>query len=288
MTRKDLRLDDGYQFGIGVFETIAVEQNIPLLLEEHLQRMEQSMHFLGIEWKRQGLLAADTAGGRDEGAELQSRRGQMQEDLAGQIRQYLEMHPLGHGALKLLVSEENTVLTHRPNPYTAARYEKGFRMDYSHILRNETSPFVFHKTLNYGDCILEKRNAAAKGLDELVFLNTKGQLCEGTTTNLFFVKKGKLYTPEKACGLLPGIMRDWVMRRKVVEETVILPEQIEAFDECFVTNSLMGVMPAVCLGKHEFGKRDMADCLLERWQEEIGAAKIGPRPLPHAFYTAQR
>lgn len=267
MNRKELRLDDGYQFGLGVFETIAVERSMPLLLEEHLQRMGRSMQFFGIVWKRQGLQADESS----EEAAFQNTCGRMQEDLSEQIRQYLEAHPLEHGALKLMVSAENTVLTHRPNPYSPDRYEAGFQMDYSRILRNETSPFVFHKTLNYGDCILEKRSAAAKGIDELVFLNTKGQLCEGTTTNLFFAKNGKVYTPERTCGLLPGIMRDWVMRRKPVEETVILPGQTGAFDECFVTNSLMGIMPVVRLGDHEFWKRDTADRLLRCWREETGA-----------------
>lgn len=142
MNRKELRLDDGYQFGLGVFETIAVERSMPLLLEEHLQRMGRSMQFFGIVWKRQGLQADESS----EEAAFQNTCGRMQEDLSEQIRQYLEAHPLEHGALKLMVSAENTVLTHRPNPYSPDRYEAGFQMDYSRILRNETSPCVFNKT----------------------------------------------------------------------------------------------------------------------------------------------
>lgn len=70
--------------------------------------------------------------------------------------------------------------------------------------RNETSPLVYHKTLNYGDCILEKRAAAAAGINEKVFVNTKGQISEGTVSNIFFVRKNMIYTPQLSCGLLPG------------------------------------------------------------------------------------
>lgn len=292
MSERVIRLDEGYQFGLGIFETIAVERNVPLLLKEHLERLERSMQFLQIAWKHQGLPADSMAG---DGSRVRSGKP-MDEKMAGgsesravgrkltaemrpgsrmsgemekQIRQYLACHPLDHGALKLMVSAENTILIHRPNPYTAGRYEKGFRMDYSRVLRNETSPLIFHKTLNYGDCILEKRRAAAAGYDELIFLNTKGQLCEGTTTNLFLIKSGKLYTPKTACGMLPGIMRNWVLCQEEAEETVIFPEQVKTFDECFVTNSLMGIMPVVSLGGHEFLKRDTADRLLRRWQAEV-------------------
>mgnify|MGYP000231842438 CR=1 FL=1 len=42
----DIRLDEGFLFGMGVFETVAVEQGRPLLLEQHLNRMQGSADFL--------------------------------------------------------------------------------------------------------------------------------------------------------------------------------------------------------------------------------------------------
>ena len=44
----DIRLDEGFLFGMGVFETIAVEQGRPLLLEQHLNRMQGSADFFEI------------------------------------------------------------------------------------------------------------------------------------------------------------------------------------------------------------------------------------------------
>lgn len=108
------------------------------------------------------------------------------------------------------------------------------------------------KTLNYADNILEKRLAKQRGYDEPIFLNTKGELSEGATTNLFFVSGKKLFTPALSCGLLDGILRQYLLKNYQVEECIIKPEQVSDFDEMFVTNSLLGIMPICRLGEHKF------------------------------------
>lgn len=316
-----IRLDEGYQFGLGVFETIAVEQGQPVFLKEHLERLVRSIRFLGIEDAVQKLAGCEgiqssaeyrTAGKEPAGCEgIQSNAeyrtagkepagcGGIQRNLkcgsmeaefqhSGEKRQCQSLEvmlecllrssvetylasgaDLQHQALKLMVSGENLLLTDRPNPYTEARYQKGFAVACSPVRRNETSPLVYHKTMNYGDCILEKRRASSLGLDELIFLNTRGELCEGTTTNLFFVKNERLYTPEQKCGLLPGILRSYLLRTQEVTEGVILPSQIASFEECFVTNSLMGIMPVRTFGVHTFAKRETADRLRNEYLKSI-------------------
>lgn len=147
-------------------------------------------------------------------------------------------------------------------------------MGFSEVRRNESSPFTYHKTLNYGECILEKRQAAVRGLDEVVFLNGKGEICEGAVSNVFFVRKGKVFTPEISCGLLPGIMRGYVMECCDVEERKILPDSLEEFEECFVTNSLMGIMPVSRLGTCEFARRDTAKYLQEKYRTICGSRQM--------------
>ncbi len=176
-------LDEGYQFGLGVFETIAIEKNRPLFLDWHLERMSHSLRELGIS----------------------------QTVTERQVTEYLVSHRTDRAALKIMVSEKNILFTMRSNPYTAQRAEKGFRLLYSGVYRNETSPLVCHKTLNYGDCLLEKRRAALMDADELIFQNSRGEICEGTASNIFFVSGGRLFTPSVSCGLLPGIVRRFVL-----------------------------------------------------------------------------
>ena len=152
----------------------------------------------------------------------------------------------------------------------AARYARGFRMDFSAVRRNETSPLTGHKTLNYGDCILEHRAAAAAGMDERIFLNMRGKLAEGTVSNLFLVSGGRIYTPALSCGLLPGVLRSYLLERYRVEEGEIDPRELENFDECFVTNSLMGVMPVQQLGERVFPSRETVDRLRSAYEAEKG------------------
>ena len=98
--------------------------------------------------------------------------------------------------LKILASDKNINFTSRANPYASMRANPyasmADRPDYvialSSIRRNETSPLVRHKTFNYGDSILAKRQARAEGIDEPIFCNMQGQLTEGAVSNLFFIK----------------------------------------------------------------------------------------------------
>ena len=151
-----LVLDDGLQFGLGVFETIAVEGGHGVLLQAHLARLARSAAALDL-----GELPA---------------RGVTREAVSG----YIRAHCPPHSACKLILTQENLILQNRPNPYGPERYDRGFVMDFSAVVRNDTSPLVGHKTMNYGDCILEHRAAAAAGMDERIFLNTRGQLAEAT------------------------------------------------------------------------------------------------------------
>ena len=233
----NIKLDEGFQFGLGAFETIAVENKNPVFLESHFRRLQKAADFLGM-------------------GEI-SQRGITEEA----VYRYLEEAHLESGALKVMLSRENCIMTERKNPYTEESYQKGFVADFSQVRRNETSPLVYHKTMNYGDCILEKRAATRAGMNERIFLNTSGQICEGTVSNVFFVQRGQICTPKVSCGLLPGIMREYLLEHYPIEETEIYPNELEQYEECFVTNSLMGIMPVTKLGEIIFPERTTADKL---------------------------
>lgn len=234
-------LDEGYQYGLGAFETIAVYKNKALFLKEHLQRLNDTLEFLSIQ------------------------RIITEKD----IQSYISKDILDYHALKVIASEKNVLFTTKSIPYTEAHYSKGFNIRYSDIRRNETSPFVYHKTLNYGECILEKRKALSMNIDEMVFLNSQGMICEGTSCNIFFVKEGKILTPNISCGILPGILRDYICKIYDVAEIEIKPSQVSEFEECFVTNSLMGIMPVRKLEEIEFKKNDLTKKIADEYFRKL-------------------
>lgn len=240
-----IQFDDGLQFGLGAFETIAVEQGHPVFLSAHLRRLMKALDFLRISYTEKALRQPVFA--------------------------YIRTHNCQHTALKLLVTPKNILVTARPNPYTPQRYEKGFVAQFSPVRRNETSLLTFHKTLNYGDCIMEKRRALARGFDEFIFCNMKGQITEGTTSNIFFARKQTLYTPPVTCGLLAGIIRSYICQNYDVQEKIIYPSDVLDYDECFITNSLVGIMPIRQLGTSLFPKANayLAPVIQEQYKQDM-------------------
>ena len=208
--------DEGYQYGLGLFETILLLKGKPISLYDHLQRLEEGLEFLNLE----STITAE------------------------KVQDYLKNKSFSEkSVLKISVSGKNQIFELKDYPYKAEDFQKGFRLKKSSILRNESSSLVFHKTTNYGDNILEKRRAVEDGYDEPLFFNTKGFLAEGATTNIFLIKDDQLYTPSVESGLLPGIMRKKVINHLPVIETQVTEKDLLQADELFVTNSLLGIMP---------------------------------------------
>jgi 4-amino-4-deoxychorismate lyase len=232
-------LDEGYMFGLGAFETIDVRNGKAVLLPYHLERLEKARTFFQIQQP-------------------------VTEEI---IVNHLTEQNFKNGVLKVMLSAENLTMTTRANPYTPERYEAGFCVTRSSVLRNESSPLTYMKTFNYGDNILEKRKAAQQGFDEIVFLNTKGEFTEGACTNLFFVKNRTLYTPSAHCGLLAGTVRRYLMEHYPVIETEILPNEIDSYDEIFLTNALMGIMPVRQFENQTYTKHPVAYQLLEEYRQ---------------------
>ncbi len=83
-------------------------------------------------------------------------------------------------------------------------------------------------------------------MDEVLLLNTRDEICEGTITNLFIKQPDSdvLLTPAASCGLLPGILREELIENGSAREAVLLPSEIKAAQNIFVGNSLRGLIQA--------------------------------------------
>jgi branched-subunit amino acid aminotransferase/4-amino-4-deoxychorismate lyase len=146
------------------------------------------------------------------------------------------------------------VITANPGePYPPDAYRSGQRAVTVSFPRNDLSPLVRLKSLNCLENVLGRREAAAGGADEGIFFNTRGDLAEGTASNVFLLfEDGRLVTPPAASGLLPGIAREIVLSvakdlgLQAVVRTVSRRD-IENAREVWLTNSLIEVMPLVSL-----------------------------------------
>lgn len=216
-----IQADKGFYFGIGAFETMSLYQGKIHNLGLHLTRLHNTLKFLGIE-----RIVTEKM-----------------------IYDYVKACKRTDGVIKLAVTEKNLDFSYRDNSYTKELYNKGFDVCFAPWKRNETSPFTYHKTLNHAENIYAHDFALNQECNEALFCNTKGEVCEGSCTNLFLVKCGKIYTPSSDCGLLNGTMRTCLMQNEEITECHIKAEELAEFDEAFLTNSLMGIMRVNRIGK---------------------------------------
>ena len=124
----------------------------------------------------------------------------------------------------------------RPAPYTAPTQSKAAGL--------------------YMICTLSKHEAEARGYNDALMLDWRGQVAEATGANIFFVREGKIHTPTPDC-FLNGITRrsviDLAQRRGVeVIERAIWPEELESFEQAFLTGSAAEVTPIAEIGPWRF------------------------------------
>lgn len=134
----------------------------------------------------------------------------------------------------------------RPAPYTAPTASKAAGL--------------------YMICTLSKHHASDHGYDDALMLDWRGQVAEATGANVFFVKDGVIHTPTPDC-FLDGITRRTVMglaqkRGIEVVERAIWPEELEEFQQCFLTGSAAEVTPVGSVGPWSFEVGDITRQLM--------------------------
>ena len=87
------------------------------------------------------------------------------------------------------------------------------------------------------------RAALPEGLDELVFLNERDEVCDGSITTVFFDRGQGMRTPPLSCGLLPGVLRAELACPEEVLRAADLPKV-----RLWAGNALRGLIPAVWAG----------------------------------------
>lgn len=105
-------------------------------------------------------------------------------------------------------------------------------------------PWLQHKTTRR-EAYERARAALPDGVQEAILLNERGELCDGTITNLFLTRRdGRVVTPALRSGLLPGILRQEMLLRGLVEEAVLMPDDLHQAKRVQVGNSLRGLIEA--------------------------------------------
>ena len=129
--------------------------------------------------------------------------------------------------------------------------------------RYAASEFAGTKNLSWSENLTWYERAHDQGLDEVVLLNERGEVCECTSANIFAVSNAQgplVWTPPLSSGCLPGVTRALLLEEILVpglqvKEKTLLPADLEAADEVFITSTTRELLPVVSVEGLQIGSQ---------------------------------
>lgn len=231
--------DPATQWGLGIFETIAVRDGEPRFVDEHLARLVSAAAQMSIP--------------------MPDRKA-----LEGTLAQLAHKLESGHGWLKLLVSRSGhwTVFG---GPSDPAEENRPVSVVLLSGRRHRLDPLAGIKSLASAAMHLGLEEAQRSGADEGIWLNDRGHVMEACTANVFVLKGRRVTTPALSDGALPGITRARAMTALkgmgyTVAEGKVRVDALRDAREVFLTSSLSGVRPVVRLDGRDIGSGRPGSC----------------------------
>lgn len=246
-------LTHALHYASSVFEGQRLYNGVIFRLSDHSQRLIDSAKILGFDlpWTRDEIDAACNevvkANGLTDGyVRPVAWRGSEQMGVAAQkTKPHLAVAAWDWGA------------------YFGAASEKGLRLDIAEWRRPApyTAPVHAKAAGLYMICTMSKHKAEARGYNDALMFDWRGQVAEATGANAFFIKDGVIHTPTPDC-FLNGLTRQTVIqlaRKRGIEviERAIWPEELEGFEQMFLTGSAAEVTPVTSAGPWNFEIGDL-------------------------------
>lgn len=188
------------------------------LLERHLDRLEASARYFGFQCNRKAATKALNAA--------------------------VEGHKEARLRVRMLLSENGSfTVTTAAQPKPPAGTVMRFAVSETRL--DSANPFLFHKTTRRELYDREwQQYADTVKSDEVIYLNERGELAEGSRTNIFIEREGVLLTPPLTSGLLPGVLRSELLADGRAKEAVLTLDDIRRAEKVYLGNSVRGLMPA--------------------------------------------
>lgn len=241
--------DRGFLLGHGVFTTCGLVEGRPFALTRHLRRLTENA-------ERIGLPAPPHAHIHHAIDAVSSHLGAVD----GRLRITWAAGPDDHGSLLVSASSGTS------HDQAAQR---AVTLPWPH---NERSPLSGVKSLSFGANLLGLAEAQRRGADEGILLNTRGEVCEATMSNLIVEVDGTLVTPPLSSGCLPGITREllleWAPEFGIpLRESALPATALASVPHAALTSSLRGVMPLSAIDDRPLDTGPLISRLSQRYDE---------------------
>ncbi len=266
-------LTPALHYGAAAFEGIraydTVNGTAVFRLQEHARRLVDSAHVLGfrdLPWSEQEIMDAIKSTVKANGFR------------SCYIRPLIYWGGVVCGLSMNGVRPSMGIAAWEWNSYLGEEaLAKGIRANISSFTRHQPNVTMTKAKIsgNYANSVLAKTESIRLGFEEAIMLNPQGYVADCTGENIFYVRKGRIFTPPLA-DILEGITRDSIITRArdLGYEVVELPvsrDQLYTADEVFVCGTA-----AECISLSEIDFRT------------IGEGRTGPvtRAIQKTFYTA--
>ena len=228
--------DRGLMYGDGVFRTLLIRQGKPQFWPQHYSKLQHDCAAIGIECPPVQLLS-------EELSQLAASR-------ADGIAKIIITRGLGSRGYAPLPNPQVTrILNISPIPeYPEANARLGIKVHLCNLRLGHQPRLAGIKHLNRLENVLAAAEWSAQDIAEGIMLDEADHIIEGTRSNLFLVRDGKLYTPDLGhCGVA-GLQRDRVMEHAGLHGMLcsvakLTRDDLLAADEVFVVNSVIGLWP---------------------------------------------
>jgi para-aminobenzoate synthetase component 1 len=221
---------DRWPFGSGLFETIRVENGIPQLINEHLDRARRSAGVLGVRIPSD-VEIYDAIGSLDQ-IELGRLRLTFGETFQFSIDPYVDASHSARVGIRILDID------------AAAKQHKSF-------------PYTSNLKL--------LTEARVDNFDEIVIINQLGKVCEGAVSNFVFRIDGFWVTPNLGSGVLPGIIRGLIISAGLAIEAEIDTEELGRASHAFALSALRIAQPISEIA----GRKLQEDEISKQWSDKL-------------------
>jgi branched-chain amino acid aminotransferase len=139
----------------------------------------------------------------------------------------------------------------------------GVKLAYQRDGRHAAGQFAGAKILSWAMNLTWLESAQARGFDEVILLNERGEVAECTSANIFIAEGNQVWTPPLGSGCLPGITREVLLGEVRVQgirigEKTLVPSDLELADEVFITSTTRDLLPVVQIEEKRVGRSERA------------------------------
>lgn len=240
--------DRGFRYGMSLFESLRVINGQPEFFEKHLMRLLSACGELDFAVNETAIRQAEpllTAAGID-----------------------------GFGRIYVTAGDGGpSAAAPKPRVYVfVEEREKTEDESFEVTISDDAYRPMFGglKTANYWFNTASLTQARSRGFDEALLFNDFAELVSACCANVFVVRDDRIATPPRSSGARAGVIREWVIARRKVEERRLRREDVVNADEIFLTNSWLGVMPVATVEGRPLGHRAIGPKLAAELENRRG------------------